>query len=164
MKNIIKAEMILNDIPKMLSNKIKFKKLNPNAQVPTRGSEEAAGYDLYACIDATITINPHETIKIGTGLSIELPKYTFGAIVPRSGLSTKKGLRPANTPGTCDSDYRGEYIVAMHNDGNVPQTIEPRERIAQLIIIPYVPVIFEESEELSETERGADGFGSTGTK
>ena len=163
MENIItKAGMILNDIPEMLNNKIKFKKLNPNAQVPTRGSEEAAGYDLYACIDATVTINPHETIKIGTGLSIELPRYTFGAIVPRSGLSTKKGLRPANTPGTCDSDYRGEYIVAMHNDSNIPQNIEPGERIAQLIIIPYVPVIFEESEELSKTERSNSGFGSTG--
>ena len=104
MEDIIKAGMILNNVPEMLNNKIKFKKLNPNAQVPTRGSEESAGYDLYACIDAVVTINPHETIKIGTGLSIELPRYTFGAIVPRSGLSTKKGLRPANTPGTCDSE------------------------------------------------------------
>ena len=164
MEDIIKTGMILNNVPEMLNNKIKFKKLNPNAQVPTRGSEEAAGYDLYACIDAAITINPHETIKIGTGLSIELPRYTFGAIVPRSGLSTKKGLRPANTPGTCDSDYRGEYIVAMHNDGNIPQIVEPGERIAQLIIIPYVPVIFEEVDELSDTKRGVDGFGRTGSK
>lgn len=156
------AQIIMK--PTLLNNRIKYKKLNPNAQTPTRGSEEAAGYDLYACIDKAISINPHETIKIGTGLSIELPRYTFGAIVPRSGLSTKKGLRPANTPGTCDSDYRGEYIVAIHNDGNIPQIVEPGERIAQLIIIPYVPVIFEEADELSETERGAGGFGSTGSK
>ena len=141
---------------------IKVKKLNPNAQLPTRGSNEAAGYDLYACIEDSILIMPHQTTKIGTGLSFELPSETFGGIFPRSGLATKKGLRPANTPGVCDSDYRGEYIVALHNDSNAIQVVHPGERIAQLILMPYIPMIFEEVDELNETERGADGFGSTG--
>lgn len=141
---------------------IKVKKLNPNAQLPTRGSNEAAGYDLHACIEDKVLIMPHQTAKIGTGLSFELPSETFGGIFPRSGLATKKGLRPANTPGVCDSDYRGEYIVALHNDSDVPQAVEPGERIAQLILMPYIPMTFEEVDELNETERGAGGFGSTG--
>lgn len=143
----------------MLAN---IKKLNPNATLPIQGSEWSAGWDLYACIDEPISINPHETKKIGTGLAFELPRYTFGGIFPRSGLATKKGLRPANTPGVCDSDYRGEYIVALHNDSETVQIVEPGDRIAQLIILPYVPVFFNEVEELNETERGAGGFGSTG--
>ena len=143
----------------MLTN---VKKLNPNATLPTQGSAEAAGWDLYACIDEPVYIGPHRTEKIGTGLAFELPQYTFGGIFPRSGLATKKGLRPANTPGVCDSDYRGEYIVALHNDSETVQIVEPGDRIAQLIILPYVPVFFDEVEELNETERGAGGFGSTG--
>lgn len=143
----------------MLAN---VKKLNPNATLPTQGSAEAAGWDLYACIDEPVYIGPHRTEKIGTGLAFELPQYTFGGIFPRSGLATKKGLRPANTPGVCDSDYRGEYIVALHNDSETVQIVEPGDRIAQLIILPYVPVFFDEVEELNETERGAGGFGSTG--
>ena len=143
----------------MLAN---IKKLNPNATLPTQGSAEAAGWDLYACIDEPVYIGPHRTEKIGTGLAFELPQYTFGGIFPRSGLATKKGLRPANTPGVCDSDYRGEYIVALHNDSETVQIVEPGDRIAQLIILPYVPVVFNEVEELNETERGAGGFGSTG--
>lgn len=141
---------------------VNIKKLNPNATLPTQGSAEAAGWDLYACIDRPIYISPHGTEKIGTGLAFELPKYTFGGIFPRSGLATKKGLRPANTPGVCDSDYRGEYIVALHNDSETVQIVEPGDRIAQLILMPYIPMFFNEVDELNETKRGADGFGSTG--
>lgn len=140
---------------------VKIKRLNEMAEIPSRGSEEAAGYDLYAAISEPITIMPHQTVKVGTGLSFELPKGTFGAIFPRSGLATKQGLRPANCIGVCDSDYRGEYIVAMHNDSNIPQIIQPKERIAQLILLPYLEMSFIE-DELSETARGEGGFGSTG--
>lgn len=145
-------------------NFVKVKKLNEKAQLPTQGSEWSAGWDLYACIDEPVRIYPSCTVKIGTGLSFELPEYTFGGIFPRSGLATKRGLRPANTPGVCDSDYRGEYIVALHNDSESIQWVEPGERIAQLIVLPYVPVQFSLVDTLSDTERGAGGFGSTGTK
>lgn len=141
---------------------IKIKKLNENANIPTRGSAYSAGYDLYACIDEPITIPAHSTVKIGTGLAIEIPDGYFGAIFARSGLATKEGLRPANCVGCCDSDYRGEYIVALHNDTNETKLIVPNERIAQLVVIPYLPVEFEEVVELTDTERGTGGFGSTG--
>ena len=144
-----------------LMSRVKIKRLNEMATIPTRGSKEAAGYDLYAAIPESIRINPHETIKVGTGLAFELPKGTFGAIFPRSGYATKFGLRPANCVGVCDSDYRGEYIVAIHNDSDSIQTINPGERIAQLILIPYIAMIMIE-DNLSETERGDGGFGSTG--
>lgn len=142
--------------------KIDIKKLKENAIIPTRGSSQAAGYDLYACIDKTIYIAPHTTVKIGTGLSIEIPEGYFGGLFARSGLATKKGLRLANSVGVCDSDYRGEYIIPIHNDTNEMMSIEPNERIAQLIVIPYLPVEFNEVDELSDTERGSGGFGSTG--
>lgn len=141
--------------------KINVKKLNPNAILPTRGSEQAAGYDLYACIDEPVTIPPHSTVKVGTGLSIELPDNYFGAIFARSGLATKKGLRPSNCVGVCDSDYRGEYIVALHNDFNIGVIINPEERIAQLVVMPYLPVEFNEVDSLTGTKRGDGGFGST---
>lgn len=141
---------------------IKIKKLNENAIIPTRGSEHAAGYDLYACIESPIIIKPHTTAKIGTGLSIELPNGYFGAIFARSGLATKQGLRPANCVGCCDSDYRGEYIVALHNDTNESKIIGRSDRIAQLVIMPYLSVGFTEVDELSDIERGDGGFGSTG--
>lgn len=153
---------------------INIKLLNENAKVPTRGSEYAAGYDLYAAtvdsedgfvaITEGVDVAPHSTVKIGTGISVELPNGTFGAIFARSGLATKKGLRPANCVGVCDSDYRGEYIVAIHNDTDEMMTIAAGERIAQLIVLPFVAVEFNVTEELSETERGDGGFGSTGTK
>lgn len=107
-------------------------------------------------------IQPHETIKIGTGLSFELPKNTFAAIYARSGIATKRGLRPANCTGVCDSDYRGEYIVAVHNDSDKVQIVEPKERIAQMILLPYVQMNFDIADELTETDRGTGGFGSTG--
>ena len=142
---------------------INIKLLNENAKVPTRGSEYAAGYDLYAATDYDIEIAPHSTVKIGTGISVELPNGTFGAIFARSGLATKKGLRPANCVGVCDSDYRGEYIVPMHNDTDEVMTIASGERIAQLIVMPFVGIEFNIVDELTETERGDGGFGSTGT-
>ena len=143
--------------------KIEIKKLNENAQIPTRGSEKAAGYDLYACIEEdSITIPAHSTVKIGTGLAIAVPDGYFGAIFARSGLAAKQGLRPANCVGVADSDYRGEYIVALHNDTDEDKVIAKNERIAQLVIMPYLSVEFEEVDTLDETERGAGGFGSTG--
>lgn len=143
---------------------IKFKKNNSLAKTPTRGSAEAAGWDLYAATNYIISIKPHQTVKIDTGISIELPKGTFGAIYARSGLATKRSLRPSNCTGVVDSDYRGVVIVALHNDSDQEQFVEPGERIAQLIVMPYVPIIFEEVNELDETERGTGGFGSTGAK
>lgn len=144
---------------------INIKKLNKNATIPTKGSEYAAGYDLYACMDnESITINPHETVKIGTGLAIQPPKNSFGAVFARSGIACKQGLRPANCVGVCDYDYTGEYIVALHNDSNEPRIINNGDRIAQLVFMPYVAVEFNEVNELEETERGSNGFGSTGTK
>ena len=142
--------------------RVNIKKLNDDAVIPTRGSKEAAGYDLYANIKENVVIPPHTTQKIGTGLSVEIPTGYFGAIVARSGLATKQGLRPANAVGICDSDYRGEYIVALHNDSNVERTIEPNERIAQLIVMPYLPVRFIEVDNLGDTKRSTGGFGSTG--
>ena len=143
--------------------KIEIKKLNENAQIPTRGSQKAAGYDLYACIEEeSITIPAHSTVKIGTGLAIAVPDGYFGAIFARSGLAAKQGLRPANCVGVADSDYRGEYIVALHNDTDEDKTISKNERIAQLVIMPYLSVEFDEVDTLDETERGAGGFGSTG--
>jgi len=141
---------------------INIKKLNDSAIIPTKGSDEAAGYDLYANIPESIKINPHETVKIGTGLSIEIPKGYFGGIVARSGLATKQGLAPANKLGICDSDYIGEYIIALHNDTNIQQTVEPNERIAQLVVMPYLNVDFNIVDNLSDTKRGERGFGSTG--
>lgn len=139
---------------------IKIKKLYEDSRIPTRGSEYAAGYDLYAHEGATI--KPHETAKIGTGVAIQPPKDTFGAVFARSGLAAKQGLRPANCVGVCDYDYTGEYIVALHNDSNEERTIEAGERIGQVVFIPYVDVSFVEVDELEATDRGDGGFGSTG--
>ena len=144
--------------------RINFIKLNKNAIQPSHGSQWAAGYDLYNCSDCVFTINPHETLKIGTGIAMEIPEGYFGAIYARSGIATKRGLRPGNCTGVIDSDYRGEIVVAIHNDTNYPQTIEAGERIAQIVIQPYLSVEFTETDELSSTDRGAGGFGSTGTK
>ena len=141
---------------------VKVKKLTETSKLPTRGSVFSAGFDLYADNNVDITIHPHETRKIGTGLALEIPDGYYGAIFARSGLATKEGLRPANCVGICDSDYRGEYIVAIHNDRNEDRVIEPKERIAQLIIMQYPHITFEEVDELSDTSRGEGGFGSTG--
>lgn len=142
--------------------RIKIKKLRDTATIPTRGSEQAAGYDLYADVQEPVVIKPHQTEKVGTGLAFEIPEGYFGAIFARSGLAAKQSLRPANCVGVCDSDYRGEYIVALHNDSEEERVIQPKDRIAQLVVMPYLAVEFDEVEELDETERGAGGFGSTG--
>lgn len=139
----------------------KFVKLRENAQVPTHGSEKAAGFDLYAC-DGTY-IMPGQTKLIPTGLAIQPPEGYCAKIYARSGLAAKKGLRPANCVGICDEDYTGEYMVALHNDSNEMQTIEDGERIAQLTFEPYYSADFVEVKSLDETERGSGGFGSTGT-
>ena len=144
--------------------KVNIKKLNANATVPTYGSEYAAGADLYACLDGEVTIAPHATVLIPTGIAMELPIGYAGLIYARSGLATKKGLAPANKVGVVDCDYRGEVKVALHNHGEVAQTVASGERIAQLVIAPYLTAQFIESEELSETVRGEGGFGSTGSK
>lgn len=143
---------------------IKIKKLNDNATIPTRGSEYAAGYDLYANNKEMITVEPHQTTKIGTGIAMEIPDGYFGGIFARSGLATKSGLRPANCVGVVDSDYRGEIIVALHNDTDTPRVVDVQERVAQLIIMPYLSFDFTVVNELGDTERGIGGFGSTGTK
>ncbi len=144
--------------------KIEIKKLNDTAMLPTRGSEQAAGWDLYSNNEEQITIKAHETVMVGTGLSMAIPNSYFGAIFARSGLATKQGLRPANCVGVVDSDYRGEIIVSLHNDTNEDKVVNPHERIAQLVIMPYLAVEFDEKETLDETERGTNGFGSTGLK
>ena len=142
--------------------KIKVKKLTETAVMPTRGSSEAAGYDLYADLAEPAVIPPHETRMIETGLAMEIPKGYFGAIFARSGLALKESLRPANCVGVVDSDYRGPFMIAVHNDGETERVITHGTRIAQMVVIPYLSVDFEEAEELDETERGAGGFGSTG--
>ena len=139
-----------------------YKRLNDLATIPTKGSEYSAGYDLYAAIESDIEIAPHKTVMIGTGLAFEIPPYTFMGIFARSGLATKKGLRPANCVGVVDSDYRGEVKVALHNDSDVERVVTPQERIGQIIIQPYLNVTFCEVDDLTETERGSNGFGSTG--
>ena len=144
--------------------KVKIKKLNENATIPTYGSPYAAGVDLYACIDGTEAISPSETKLIKTGLAIELPIGYAAFIYARSGLASKRGLAPANKVGVVDCDYRGEIMVALHNHSDKIQSVEPGERIAQMVIAPYITAEFEESEELSDTVRGEGGFGSTGTK
>ena len=141
---------------------MKIKLLSNLATVPTRGSEYAAGYDLYAAIPETTMIPAHKTEKIPTDIAMEIPKGFAGLIMARSGLATKEGLRPANCVGLIDSDYRGNVIVALHNDTNTNKTIDPDERIAQLVIIPFESVEFEVVDELSDTIRAEGGFGSTG--
>ena len=142
---------------------VKIKKLNPEAILPRRGSAQAAGYDLFACLpEGEITLRPGETRRISLGLALALPEGYFGAVFARSGLATRQGLRPANCVGVVDSDYRGENMVPLHNDSAVPQTIRHGDRVAQMVVLPYLAVDFTEVEELDETERGEGGFGSTG--
>ncbi|MBE5942614.1 MAG: dUTP diphosphatase [Lachnospiraceae bacterium] len=148
----------------MLSANVPIKKLDEKAIIPTYGSAYAAGADLYACLDETVTIAPGETLLIHTGIAMEIPAGYAGLIYARSGLASKKGLAPANKVGVVDADYRGEIMVALHNHSNVAASVEPQERIAQLVITPYLTAQFEETDNLSDTVRGAGGFGSTGTK
>ena len=141
-----------------------IKKLKSSATVPSYGSACAAGADLYACEDAPVTIGVGETVLIHTGIAMAIPDGYVGLIYARSGLATKKGLAPANKVGVIDSDYRGEIMVAIHNHGKEAQTVENGERIAQIVFTPYVAADFSVTDELDSTERGAGGFGSTGSK
>lgn len=143
---------------------IKVKKLRENAKLPVYGTEFSAGADLFACLDEPLTILPGETKLISLGISLEIPAGYAGLVFARSGLATKRALAPANKVGVIDSDYRGEFFVPLYNHGNAPQTIENGERIAQLIITPYLTAKFVEADTLSETVRGAGGFGSTGSR
>ncbi len=143
---------------------IKVKKLDARAHLPSLGSEFAAGADLYAILDGDLTIAPAETVLVHTGLAMEIPEGYAGLIYARSGLASKKGLAPANKVGVVDADYRGEIMVALHNHSATEQTISDGERVAQLVITPFLSVSYEQAEELSDTVRGAGGFGSTGTK
>ena len=144
--------------------KLEFIKLNPDAIVPTYGTEYAAGADLYALPEGDIRIEAGETVLIHTGIAISIPEGYAGFIFARSGIATKRGLAPANKVGVIDSDYRGEIMVSIHNHSSVPQTVASGERVAQLVIMPYVKAEFTECEALDSTERAAGGFGSTGTK
>ncbi len=144
--------------------KVKIKKISESAKIPTYGTEFSAGADIYALLEDTITIAPNETVMIKTGLQMEIPQNFVGLIYPRSGISVKRGLAPANKVGVIDSDYRGEVMVALHNHSTVPQKVEPFERIAQLVIAPYIQASFEEVSSLEESIRGEGGFGSTGKK
>jgi len=141
---------------------IRVKKLHTNAIAPTYGSEEAAGADLYACLDAPVIVAPGETVWIPTGLAMEVPKGCAGLVYARSGLACKKGLAPANKVGVIDSDYRGQVTVVLYNHGPETQTITHGERIAQMVITPVLTPAYEVAEELSDTGRGRGGFGSTG--
>lgn len=147
----------------MTTVNMNVKKLNDDSIVPTKGSEYAAGLDLYAYITkGTVDISAGATMKIGTGIAAEIPSGYFGAVFARSGLATKRGLRPSNCVGVVDSDYRGEIIVPQYNDSDKCETIRHGDRIAQLVIMPYLNTSIHEVESLSDTERGTDGFGSTG--
>ena len=137
-------------------------RLHAQAQLPTYGSDGAAGADLHACIPQPLTLEPGQTALIPTGLAMQLPAGYAGFVYARSGLATKRGLAPANKVGVIDSDYRGEILVGLHNHGAAAQTIEPGERIAQLVIAPVVRADFLPVQALDETARGAGGFGSTG--
>ena len=147
----------------MTTNTIKFKKLSENAVIPSYGTEYSAGADLYSSME-DVTINPNETVFIHTDISIEIPVGLVGLIYARSGMACKKGVAPANKVGVIDSDYRGEIMVALYNPSNQAVTIAKGDRVAQLVIAPYIKADFQEVEELEDTVRGEGGFGSTGTK
>ena len=141
---------------------MRVKKVRPNAVIPTYGSAEAAGADLYACLEADVVIEPGKTVFVPTGIAMAVPRGYAGLIYARSSMGAKRGLAPANKVGVIDSDYRGEVMVALHNHGTEIQTVCHGERIAQLLVAPVLAPAFEECEELDDTARGAGGFGSTG--
>lgn len=143
---------------------VRVKKLDARAELPVFGSEFAAGADLRACLDGDLTIAPGQTALIHTGLALEIPAGYAGLVYARSGLASKRGLAPANKVGVIDADYRGEVMVALHNHGAEDQTVGHGERIAQLVVTPFLAVDYEEADELTDTARGAGGFGSTGTR
>lgn len=142
--------------------KVAVKKLRPGAKIPTFGSREAAGADLYACLEEPVTIEPGKTVFLPTGLSMALPKGYVGLVYARSGLACKQGLAPANKVGVIDSDYRGEFMIALHNHGTEPRVVEHGDRIAQLVVTPVIQPDYYEADTLDDTPRGTGGFGSTG--
>lgn len=142
---------------------IAVKKLRAGAKVPTFGSEEAAGADLYACLDEEVTVAPGQTVFIPTGLAMALPKGYVGLVYARSGLACKQDLAPANKVGVIDSDYRGEFMIALHNHGKETRIVHHGDRVAQLVITPVLRPLYREEDSLDETARGTGGFGSTGT-
>ncbi|MGI6072063.1 MAG: dUTP diphosphatase [Lachnospiraceae bacterium] len=144
------------------TRKINIKKLNENAVIPAYGSEYSAGADLYACLDKPVTIKAGEAYLVHTGFAMEIPEGFAGLIFARSGLATKKGLAPSNKVGVIDADYRGEIMVSLFNHSKEDRVVEPGERIAQLVIIPFLNADWNEVDELSKTVRGKGGFGSTG--
>ena len=146
-----------------MMREVKVKKLYENAKLPVYGTEFSAGADLCACLEEPVTLQPGETRLISIGIAMEIPAGYAGLVYARSGLASKRGLAPANKVGVVDSDYRGEFFVPLHNHGSVPQTIEPGDRIAQMILTPYLTANFIEADTLSDTVRGEGGFGSTGT-
>ncbi len=148
----------------IMTQNVRIKKLNENAVIPTYGSEYSAGADLYACVPDSISIAAGETVLVPTGLVMEIPQGYAGLIYARSGLASKKGLAPANKVGVIDADYRGEIMVALHNHSGKGADVAPGERIAQLVITPFLKAVFDETDELSDTVRGAGGFGSTGSR
>lgn len=141
---------------------MKFKKLRPEAKAPVYGSQDAAGADLYACCEKETVIPAGETVMIPTGIAVAIPKGYVGLIFARSSLGIKRGLAPANKVGVIDADYRGEIMVGLHNHSGEDRTIAPFERVAQMAIVPFLQVAYEEAEDLDETDRGTGGFGSTG--
>ena len=141
---------------------VRVKMLRPGAKLPTYGTAEAAGADLYACLEEAVVIGPGKTAFIPTGIALEVPKHCAGLIYARSGLACKRGLAPANKVGVIDSDYRGEICVVLHNHGEAAQTIEHGDRIAQMVITPVLQPVYELASELDDTSRGSGGFGSTG--
>ena len=143
-------------------NSIRVKRLHPNAMLPTYGSSEAAGADLYACLDEAVTIQPGEVFWVPTGIALEVPKGCAGLVYARSSMGAKRGLAPANKVGVVDSDYRGEIRVVLLNHSKQPQILEPGERVAQFVITPVLRPAYEEVDDLTDTDRGAGGFGSTG--
>ena len=143
---------------------MRVKVLNENATIPTYGTIDAAGADLYSALTEEVSFEPHETKMIPTGIALEIPKGYVGHIYARSSVSTKRGLAPATKVSVIDSDYRGELFVPLHNHSNTTQVIEPKEKIAQIVITPYIKETFEVVDSLEDTERGSGGFGSTGTK
>ena len=147
-----------------MTQKVNFKKLDARAVTPKYGSLDAAGADLYAILDEPLTLAVGQTVLVHTGLAMEIPAGFVGLVCARSGLATKRGLAPANKVGVIDADYRGEIMVALHNHGTEAQTIDHGERVAQMMIVPYLTADYVEVEELSDTVRGEGGFGSTGTK
>ena len=148
----------------MFRTSVNIKKIDEKAVIPAYGSEFSAGADLYACSGEDTVIEPHQTVMIHTGLAMEIPEGYVGLVCARSGMASKRGLAPANKVGVVDSDYRGEIMVALHNHSDIEAVVEDGERVAQIVIVPYLAAEFTVKEELGETVRGTGGFGSTGTK